>query len=247
MEANRNIIMSLFGTGATGTTVEKEQDFNKRTLDTNIYKGKIKMAFADKSSGGAAAVVLQLALESGKIYDETVYVSNKLGKNTYEKEVSGEKKEFYLPGFLLMNNLAIMACNKSLHDLAAEVGVRTVKVRDWEAKADVLKDVQAIIPMLDKDVLVAIQEEEYEKTTYDEASKKRVGTGEYGIKNVLVKVYNPETRQTAVEMRDDKEAAQADAWLKTYGGKLKEADRSKGGSPNQKTLAAAPTTPSGLF
>ena len=145
-----------------------------------------------------------------------------------------------------MNNLAIMTCNKGLHDLAGEVGVRTVKVRDWEAKADVMKDVQAIIPMLDKEVLVAIQEEEYEKTVYNEAEKKRVGTGEYGVKNVLVKVYNPETRQTAVEMRDEKPAAQADAWAATYAGKLKEADRSKGGSPNQKTVTAA-TTPSGLF
>ena len=72
--------MSLFGTGATGTSVEKEQDFNKRTLDTGIYKGKIKMAFADKSSGGAAAVVLQLVLDSGKIYDETSLVKTLMKK-----------------------------------------------------------------------------------------------------------------------------------------------------------------------
>lgn len=228
----------LFGTGATGTNVEKEKDFSKRTLDTDIYGATIKMIFAGKSKSGARNVTIQLKTADGKDYNETVYLTNKEGKNTYEKD----GKEYYLPGFLLVNNLAIMTTGKGLHDLAAEVETRTVKLYDYDAKKEVATDVQAIVPMLNQQVLVAIQEEEFAKTKLNEATKKYEPTGEYGVKNVIVKAYDPETRRTAVEMRDDKEATQADAWLAANKGKLKTVERTAAPA-NQK---AAPT-PSGLF
>lgn len=231
--------MSLFGTGATNAAnVEKEKDFSKRTLDTDIYGATIKMIFAGQAKSGARNVTLQLKLANGKDYNETIYLSNKEGKNTYEKD----GKEFYLPGFLLVNNLAIMTTGKGLFDLAADVETRTVKLYDFDAKKEVPTDVQAIVPMLGKQVLVAIQEEEFEKTKLNEATKKYEPTGEVGVKNVIVKAYDVETKCTAVEMRDDKEATQHDAWLETNQGKLKKVEV-KGAPANQKS---APT-PSGLF
>ena len=231
--------MSLFGTGATNAAnVEKEKDFSKRTLDTNIYGATIKMIFAGQAKSGARNVTLQLKLANGKDYNETIYLSNKEGKNTYEKD----GKEFYLPGFLLVNNLAIMTTGKGLFDLAADVETRTVKLYDFDAKKEVPTDVQAIVPMLGKQVLVAIQEEEFEKTKLNEATKKYEPTGEVGVKNVIVKAYDVETKRTAVEMRDDKEATQHDAWLETNQGKRKKVEV-KGAPANQKS---APT-PSGLF
>lgn len=230
--------MSLFGTGTTGNNVEKEKDFSKRTVDTDVYPGTIKMIFAGQSAGGARNVTLQLKLDNGKDYNETIYLSNKEGKNTYTKD----DKEFYLPGFLLVNNLAIMTTGKGIHDLAADVETRTVKLYDFDAKREVATDVPAVIPMIGKRVLVAIQEEEYEKQSKNDATGKYEGNGEYGVRNVIVKAYDPETRKTAVEMRDDKDATQIDAWLEANKGKLKTVERSA--SPaNQKS---APT-PSGLF
>lgn len=230
--------MSLFGTGATGTKVEAEKDFSKRTLDTNVYPGTVKMVFAGQSAGGARNVTLQLKLDNGKDYNETIYLSNKEGKNTYVKD----DKEFYLPGFLLINNLSLMATGKGLFELASEVETRTVKLYDFDVKSEVAQDVQAVIPLIGKRVLVAIQEEEYEKQTKNDATGKYEGNGEYAVKNSLIKVYNPDTRQTAVEMAEDKEASQLDSWLDKNMGVIKKVER-KAAPANQKTA----TTSSGLF
>lgn len=231
---------SLFGTGATNAAnVEKEKDFSKRTLDTDIYAATIKMIFAGQAKSGARNVTVQLKLANGKDYNETVYLSNKEGKNTYEKD----GKEYYLPGYMLINNMAIMTTGKGLFDLVEDVETRTVKLYNFESKKEEATDVMAIVPMIGKQVLVAIQEEEYEKQKLNDSTKKYEGTGEYADKNVMVKVYDPETKQTAVEIRDDKPAAQHDAWLVANQGKKKEAAKSAAPA-NQKT---ATPTPSGLF
>ena len=231
--------MSLFGTGATNAAnVEKEKDFSKRTVDTDIYGATIKMIFAGQAKSGARNVNIQLKLDNGKDYNETIYLSNKEGKNTYEKD----GKEYYLPGYLLVNNLAIMTTDKPLAELESEVETRTVKLYDFDAKKEVSTDVPAVIPMIGKKVLIAIQEEEFEKQKMNDTTKKYEGTGEVGIKNVIVKAYDPETKRTAVEMRDDKEATQHDTWLEANKGKLKKVEI-KGAPANQKS---APT-PSGLF
>lgn len=232
--------MSLFGTGSTGSNVEKEQDFSKRLLDTDVYPGTLKIAFVGQATSGARFVTVQAKLDNGKDYSETVYISNKEGKNTYVKD----GKEYYMPGFLLINNLAIMTVGKGLFDLEADVETRAVKLYDFDAKKEVLTDVPAIIPMTGKRVLLAIQAEEYEKTKLNDASRQYEGTGEYGTKNQMVKVYNPETRQTAVEMRDDKPAEQLDSWLASYKGKVKEAQKTAA-PVGMKTATAG--TPSGLF
>ena len=229
--------MSLFGTGPTGK-VEAEKDFSKRTVDTGIYGATIKMIFAGQAKSGARFVTLQLKLANGKDYSETIYLSNKEGKNTYEKD----GKEYFLPGYLLVNNMALMATNKGLFELAADVETRTVKLYDFDVNKEVAQDVPAVVPLIGKQILIAIQEEEYAKTKLNDSTKKYEPTGEYGIKNVIVKVYDPETKQTAVEIRDSNPAAQHDAWLEANAGKLKVVERTAAPA-NQKS---APT-PSGLF
>lgn len=230
--------MSLFGTAPTSNKVEKEQDYSKRTVDSDVYEGTIKHIFAGQSNGGARSVTVQVKLDNGKVINETIYVSNREGKNTYMKD----EKEFYLPGFLLVNNLAIMTTGKGLHDLAEDVETRTVKLWDKDAKAEVPTDVPSIIPMIGKKVCIAILEEEFAKTALNDTTKKYEPTGEYGVKNTIVKVYDPETKKTAVELRDDKDAEQHDSWLAANKGKLKTVERTAAPA-NQKN---APTN-SGLF
>ena len=228
---------SLFGTGSAGK-VEAEKDFSKRTVDTDIYGATIKMIFAGQAKSGARFVTLQLKLANGKDYSETIYLSNKEGKNTYEKD----GKEYFLPGYLLVNNMSLMATGKGLFELAADVETRTVKLYDFDAKKEVATDVPAVVPLIGKQILIAIQEEEYAKTKLNDTTKKYEPTGEYGIKNVIVKVYDPETKQTAVEIRDEKPAAQHDAWLEANAGKLKVVERTAAPANHK----SAPT-PSGLF
>lgn len=229
----------LFGDGFSATA-QKEQDFSKRTVDSDVYEAEIKMAFAGQSKGGARSVTLQLKLANGKDYSETVYVSNKEGKNVYVKD----DKDYYLPGFLLINNIAIMATEKNLFDLAESVETRTVKLYDYDAKKEVATDVPAIIPLIGKKIMVAIIEKEEEKTALNTSTNKYEPTGEYRIKNEMVKVFNPETKQTAPEMRDEKEATVYANWVTEHKGKLKVAERAAAPA-NQSTAVAG--KPSGLF
>lgn len=234
--------MSLFGTGSTGV-VEQEKDFSKRTLDTNEYPGVLTMAFAGAAASGARFVTLMFKLDNGKDYSEQIYITNKNGGNTYEKD----GKQHYLPGFQLVNNLALLTTGKGLMELAGDVETRTVKLYDWDAKKELPQDVPAIIPMMGKRVLLGITEEEYEKTTYNKETNTREYTGEVKVKNSLNKAYHPETRQSVVELRDGAEASALDGWLKNNKGKLKTCEVKGTASANQKTVGASPATPSGLF
>lgn len=230
--------MSIFGTGTTGNNVEKEQDFQKRTLDTGAYSGELKMIFAGAAASGARNVTLQVKFDNGKEYSETVYISNKEGKNTYIKD----GKEYYLPGFLLVNNLAVLTTGKGLFDLVKDVEERTVKLYDYDAKKEIATNVPAIIPMIGKRVLLAIQEEEYAKQKKNDATGKYEDSGEYGIRNTIVKAFDPETLQSAVEKEEGTEAKALESWVNFNKGKLKEAKKTAAPA-NQKSNP----TPSGLF
>lgn len=232
--------MSIFGTGAASTNVEKEKDFQKRTLDTGVYSGELGMVFVGQAASGARNVTLQVNFDNGKKYSETVYITNKQGQNTYEKD----GKHYHLPGFQLINNLAVMTTGKGLFELAEEVETRAVKLYDRDAKTEIPQDVPAIIPMIGKRVLLAVQEEEKEKQKKNDATGQYEGTGEYTLVNSIVKCFDPETQQTAVEKEDGAEAVALDVWLKANKGKVKEAKKSA--TPKNQTTAT-PGKPSGLF
>ncbi|WAW11616.1 ssDNA binding protein [Acinetobacter phage nACB1] len=233
--------MSIFGTGAASTNVEAEKDFSKRTLDTGAYSGTLGMVFVGQAQSGARNVTVHVNLDNGKKLTETVYITNKTGQNTYEKD----GKHFHLPGFQLINNLAVMTTGKGLFDLAADVETRSVKLYDFTAKAEVLQDVQAVIPMIGQRVLLAVQEEEKEKQKKNDATGNYEGTGEFTLINSIVKCFDPETTQSAVEKANGQEAAALEAWLKTNKGKVKEAK--KAATPANQASHTATNKPSGLF
>lgn len=233
--------MSIFGTGVASTNVEKEEDFQKRTLDTSAYSGELGMVFVGQAASGARNVTLHVNLDNGKKLTETIYISNKDGQNTYEKD----GKHFHLPGFQLVNNLAVMTTGKGLFDLVDSVETRSVKLRDFTTQTDVLTDVPAIIPMIGKRVLLAVQEEEKEKQKKNDATGKYEGTGEISLINTIVKCFDPETQQSAVEKANGQDAATLDAWLKANKGKVKALK--KAATPANQSAVSAANKPSGLF
>lgn len=233
--------MSIFGTGSANANVEKEQDFAKRTLDTGAYSGTLGMVFIGKAASGAINVTLHVNLDNGKKLTETVYITNKAGGNTYEKD----GKTFHLPGFILINNLAIMTTGKGLFELENQVEERAVKLYDFTAKAEVLTNVQAVVPMIGQRVLLAVQEEEKEKQKKNDATGQYEGTGEMTMINSIIKCFDPETTQSAVEKETGAEAGALEAWLKVNKGKVKEAKKSA--APANQSSFTAQTKPSGLF
>lgn len=230
--------MSLFGKGYNDKAIPVT-DKQKRTVDSGVYQGTIKNAFIGKSSGGATSVSLEVKLDSGKTIFETIYVTNKQGDNTYEKDgVIG-----YLPGFLTVNQIALFATGKDLYELEPEMEERIVKQYDSKAGKQVDKPAMVIVPLLEQPILVAIKEVRENKTKAGDGNK-RITLAEDRVFNTIDKVFHPSTFHTQAELEQDKEATYLATWQKDNDGKLD--DRYKSVESANSATVSKPSS-SGLF
>ena len=230
--------MSLFGKGYNDKAIPVT-DKQKRTVDSGVYQGTIKNAFIGKSSGGATSVSLEVKLDSGKTIFETIYVTNREGNNTYEKDgVIG-----YLPGFLTVNQIALFATGKDLYELEPELEERIVKQYDSKAGKQVDKPAMVIVPLLEQPILVAIKEVRENKTKAGDGNK-RIILAEDRVYNTIDKVFHPSTFHTQAELEQDKEATYIDTWKKDNEGKLDDRYKSVE-SANSATVSKPSST--GLF
>ena len=230
--------MSLFGQGYNDKAIPVT-DKQKRTVDSGVYQGTVKNAFIGKSAGGATSVSLEVKLDSGKTIFETIYVTNKQGNNTYEKDgVIG-----YLPGFLTVNQIALFATGKDLYELEPELEERIVKQYDSKAGKQVDKPAMVIVPLLEQPILVAIKEVRENKTKAGDGNK-RITLAEDRVYNTIDKVFHPSTFHTQAELEQDKEATYIETWNKDNEGKLDDRYKSVE-SANSATVSKPSST--GLF
>lgn len=230
--------MSLFGKGYNDKAIPVT-DKQKRTVDSGVYQGTVKNAFIGKSSGGATSVSLEVKLDSGKTIFETIYVTNREGNNTYEKEgVIG-----YLPGFLTVNQIVLFATGKDLFELESELEERIVKQYDSKAGKQVDKPAMVIVPLLEQPILIAIKEVRENKTKAGDGNK-RITLAEDRVYNTIDKVFHPSTFHTQAELEQDKEATYIDTWKKENEGKLDDRYKSVE-SANSATVSKPSST--GLF
>ena len=230
--------MSLFGKGYNDKAIPVT-DKQKRTVDSGVYQGTVKNAFIGKSAGGATSVSLEVKLDSGKTIFETIYVTNREGNNTYEKDgVIG-----YLPGFLTVNQIVLFATGKDLFELESELEERIVKQYDSKAGKQVDKPAMVIVPLLEQPILVAIKEVRENKTKAGDGNK-RITLAEERVYNTIDKVFHPSTFHTQAELEQDKEATYIDTWKKDNEGKLDDRYKSVE-SANSATVSKPSST--GLF
>lgn len=230
--------MSLFGKGYNDKAIPVT-DKQKRTVDSGVYQGTVKNAFIGKSSGGATSVSLEVKLDSGKTIFETIYVTNREGNNTYEKEgVIG-----YLPGFLTVNQIVLFATGKDLFELESELEERIVKQYDSKAGKQVDKPAMVIVPLLEQPILVAIKEVRENKTKAGDGNK-RITLAEDRVYNTIDKVFHPSTFHTQAELEQGKEATYIETWKKDNEGKLDDRYKSVE-SANSATVSKPSST--GLF
>lgn len=230
--------MSLFGKGYNDKAIPVT-DKQKRTVDSGVYPGTIKNAFIGKSSGGATSVSLEVKLDSGKTIFETIYVTNREGNNTYEK--NGDIG--YLPGFLTVNQIALFATGKDLYELESDLEERIVKQYDFTAGKQVDKPAMVIVPLLEQPILVAIKEVRENKTKAGDGNK-RITLAEERVFNTIDKVFHTSTFHTQAELEQNKEAAYLESWKKDNDGKLD--DRYKSVESANSTTVTKPAS-SGLF
>lgn len=217
--------MSLFK-NLTNDGLEENQDRlgGFSVFDTDVYGGKIKVAYAGQAPSGAHNITVILDL-GGREYRETVYITNKKGENFFLNKEDKSKK-VALPGFTTIDDLCQAATDKTLAEQDTEE--KMVNVYDRDAGKEVPKAVQVLTDLTGKDVLVAIQKTMVDKTKKDDATGEYVPTGESRDENTIVKVFHPTLRVTIVEAKDGKSAAFIDAWLERNKGKVFDKRQHKG-------------------
>lgn len=202
--------MSLFGELKTeGLEESTDRLGGFGPLETDVYTGPIKVAYAGASAGGARNVTF-IVDHNGKEYRETIYVTNKAGENFFLNK-DDKTKKVALPGFTIVDEICLATTGLSLSEQESEEKV--VKIWDSEAKKELPKSVPVLTGLTGKVISLGII-----KTLENKSAKvgdKYEATAETREVNSIDKVFNTETRLTVTEARNGVEtAAFWDAWVK---------------------------------
>jgi len=191
-------------------------------FESDIHTGDIKAFYGGKSPGGAKFIQLIVAV-GGKEYRETIYVTNKQGQNFFHpKDKSGNRdtsKKVPLPGFTIVNDIALVTVGKELHQLDFEDKV--VNVYDFDAKKELPKTVPMAMEVIGEKVSLGILQILESKKT--KQGDEYVATGEDRTVNSINKVFHTESQMTVVEAQEGAESAAFwDKWLDSNKGKVQD-------------------------
>lgn len=235
-----SILSKIKTTTKVEETVESDRLGGASLLDSNVYLMTIKGAYLDQSAGGASCLVLALETEQGKQHRETVYFTNKAGETFYTRD----GKTHYLPGYLILDSLCMLANETPL--LEQNFEDKVVKIYDFELKKEIPQNREVAVDLLGQQVKVAIFRQLVNKQAKN-AKGEYVPTAETREENVIAKYFHAETDQTYGEAKEGIEGGIFMAeWLKKYEGvvvdKVKPADSSAvgGASSVGKGTSSAP-------
>ena len=233
--------MSLFGNLKEKTqNVEAAKDslggsgFGAKESD--IYTGTVKVAYVGKADSGADW--MQLIIENlkgsagndaGEFRAQVYFTSGnaKGNKPTYEKN----GKEYFLPGFTVINDMMLMATGTFLAD--ADFEEKIVKVYDFDLKAETNKSVMVPVELVGQTVTFAL--EKILEAKQVKGDNGYVDSGETREVNEIQKVFHPELLVTVVEAQEAEKAEKEltpelavfhAAWLEKNKGKTR--DKTKG-------------------
>lgn len=233
--------MSLFKKFAAPSDVKLEEVKDSvgggfPVLDTDVYKGKVKMAFLDVWGSDANYVALTLALENGKEYSENITITNKKGDTFYEKN----GKNYPLPGFVTIDDLCLVTLGVGLSEMDEHTEEKQVAVYDRDAGKEIPKVKQVLTGLLGKDVAVAIQKSIETKMDKDGEGKYTIPTADTRETNSIEKIFEPESMMTTVEARAEKSEGEFHkVWLKKNQGKTR-VKTHKGDATGGKPVSSKP-------
>lgn len=234
--------MSLFSNMTNEGHEETEDRLGGfQPLETDIYVGTIKVAYASASKLGARNITLIVDVGSGKEYRETVYYTNRKGENFFIDKDS--KKKVSLPGFALIDDICQVASGKTLEQQADEE--KMVKVYDPDLKKEAPKAVPVLTDLTGQSValgIVKVLENKSEKDSngvYQDTADERYS-------NFIEKVFHPTMKFTVAEARKSVEVpAFWDSWVERNKGALRDKRSIKGGVGGKPGKPGASKTPSG--
>jgi len=195
--------------------VEEQQDRlggGSFTVNSGIYPAKVKLAYVtDAAESKAKAMNLVLEID-GKEIRERIWMTNREGKPTYQKE----GKTFMLPGFETINDLCYVTTGHPFSEQKIEEKV--IKVYDFNAKAEVEKALPVVTTILGLNLLAAVllvRENKTEKGS-DGKYEKIAETRDF---NEFDKFFHTETRKTVVELKRGGDMKEEDMFINLWSAK----------------------------
>lgn len=227
--------MSLLKNLETKAGVEGEKDTlgGGGVLDSGLYGLIVKVAYISASSGGALALNTIFDYDGKEVRQQFWMTSgnDKGNKNTY---IGKDNKEHYLPGFLAANSLALLTVGKEISQL--ELEEKTIKLYDYEAKAEVPTKVQVFVELTGQKITAGIQKQTVDKNIDSgqvdgNGRKIYVASGETRDINEVVKFFRHDDGLTVPEIEAGKTEAQfKNDWDAKFTGKtINKAKGSKDG------------------
>lgn len=216
-------------------------------LDSGVYEGTIKAAYAGKSQSSDAQSITVMIDINGREFRETYWVTNKNGENFY-LDKNDKKKKVPLPGFTAADDLCLLATG---HPLAEqEVEEKVLNLYDFTERKEVPQNVPVLTGLTGKSIRVGIIRQVVDKTQKNDAGVY-VPTGETREENIADKFFHAESKRTVTEFRQKiEEPIFHDKWAEKNTGTVR--DRStkgagaQGGAPGRPgapaSAAAAPKT-----
>lgn len=211
-------------------------------LESGIYTGTIKAAYAGHSQNGAMSVTV-LADFGGKEYRETFYITNKKGENFFLNK-DDKTKKVPLPGFTVVDDICLIVTGKPLAEQETEEKV--INLYDYELKKEVPKSVPMMTELLGQKISLGILKQIENKQAKDNTGEYQP-TAETREVNLVDKVFHPELKLTVAEARNGQEEAKFyAAWEERNKGQTRDKRTIKdgaGGNAGSPPKAAAGTAP----
>lgn len=226
--------MSFFSDIKKDESMEEAKDVvggGSRALATDIYDAILKLAYPGESKSGAKNVTILLDV-GGTEVRETIYFTTGAAKGTsltYEDKTT--KKKMPLPGYSLLDDLAMFTTEDEL--LAQEAETKTIKVWNPESRAEENQEKPVFTAMIGKPVRVALNRVKKDKTKQGDDGQYHP-TGETFTTNECVKFLHPETSRTINEYKHGVEEPEfATAWEERWAGKDKDESTGEGETTGQ--------------
>lgn len=188
---------NMFGDLATEGMEEAQDRIGGgfKIFNAGAYTGKIKLAYAGKSSSSdSRSVTIVLDTPTG-VYTETFWVTNKKGEAFYVKD----NKKYPLPGFTVIDDLCLVTTNKPLEEQPGEEKV--INLYDYDQKKEIPTGVPMLVELLGKEVTFGIQKHLKNKQAKNAQSGIYEDTDESREENVTDKIFHYPSNLTVLEAK----------------------------------------------
>lgn len=192
--------MGMFSNLKRTSDIEESKDtLGGFILESDIYTTNIVTAYSDFFKSGAQYINVKFLVTkpdgSTQNFNERFTITNKQGSIFY---VGKDGKKHALPGYEIMDDMCLLTTGKTLAEQETEKKVLMI----WNSNEgkEVPTEVDCLVDLFGKDILLAIQKIRRNKQVAD-ASGKYIDSKEEQFLNQSRKVFDAEYKATVPEIR----------------------------------------------